>query len=155
MTMADQDVEWGDWSLVGWGREELPGAPVPTKDEEQRWTVVARSLMREFGLNGWGFGIRPVSMPPLYPGCPPDPLYGIALHEPKLILLDPLHVVYDEDGEIEKTIRHEIAHALLPAGAGHGSEWVEMAKRCGIPNPAACEDLPSSKMFNEFLGFHG
>lgn len=41
--------------------------------------------------------------------------------------------------QVEDTVRHEIAHALCPPKAGHGSKWKAMCARTGA-NPERCYD---------------
>lgn len=42
--------------------------------------------------------------------------------------------------EIEDTIRHEIAHALVGPGHGHDGFWKRMAENCGA-TPEACASI--------------
>lgn len=39
------------------------------------------------------------------------------------------------ESEVKRTIIHEIAHALVGPGHGHGLIWIEKAKSIGLPNP--------------------
>ena len=47
--------------------------------------------------------------------------------------------------KVENTILHEIAHAMLPAGVGHGPEWKRLARSIGCDGKTRSEvsmDVP-------------
>jgi SprT protein len=64
-----------------------------------------------------------------------------------LISLNPRLADHGED-EIERTLRHELAHLLAQFRAGrrrippHGAAWRKACKDLGIPGEARCHNLP-------------
>jgi hypothetical protein len=48
-------------------------------------------------------------------------LYGEASHEKQLVFVRP--ALHENDQSIEATLIHEMAHAVLPPGVGHGERW--------------------------------
>ena len=90
--------------------------------------VVANKLMKEFNVpKGWTFRFnnRKRSL-------------GLCCYTTKTVELSRDFVRLNERSEIEDTIRHEIAHALVGPGHGHDAVWKRMAVRCGA-NPRACK----------------
>lgn len=68
---------------------------------------------------------------------------GVCRYHDRLIGLSaPLTRLHNE-GEVRRTILHEIAHALAGPTAGHGPRWQAVARRIGVP-PDRClpEDAP-------------
>jgi predicted SprT family Zn-dependent metalloprotease len=78
--------------------------------------------MKEYGLSqdGWTFSYDQHQT-----------RFGAAHYSPKQITMS-LYLVYmNERSEVEETIRHEIAHALLGPGYGHSHAWKVVAKLVG------------------------
>ena len=71
---------------------------------------------------------------------------GRADHRQKLISLNPRLVEYP--AEIDRTLRHELAHILAQFRAGrrristHGSEWQQACRDLGIAGEKRCHTLP-------------
>jgi len=71
---------------------------------------------------------------------------GRADHRQKLISLNPRLVEYP--AEIDRTLRHELAHILAQFRAGrrpispHGSEWQRACRDLGIAGEKRCHTLP-------------
>jgi SprT protein len=71
---------------------------------------------------------------------------GRADHRQKLISLNPRLVEHPE--EIDRTLRHELAHILAQFRAGrrrispHGSEWQQACRDLGIAGEKRCHTLP-------------
>jgi SprT protein len=71
---------------------------------------------------------------------------GRADHRQKLISLNPRLVEHPE--EIDRTLRHELAHILAQFRAGrrrispHGSEWRRACRDLGITDEKRCHTLP-------------
>ncbi len=71
---------------------------------------------------------------------------GRADYRQKLISLNPLLIAYPE--EIERTLRHELAHILAQFRAGrrrispHGAEWQKACQDLGITGEKRCHMLP-------------
>ena len=70
----------------------------------------------------------------------------------KMIALSKWYVQENEEGEIEDTILHEIAHALAWINdrfTGHGKIWKDWARRIGA-NPKRCGKRGLNKPSNHF-----
>ena len=71
---------------------------------------------------------------------------GRADYRQKLISLNPL--LFDNPAEIDRTLRHELAHILAQFRAGrcrvlpHGAEWREACRDLGIADEKRCHNLP-------------
>jgi predicted SprT family Zn-dependent metalloprotease len=71
---------------------------------------------------------------------------GRADYRQKLILLNPL--LLEHPAEIDRTLRHELAHILAQFRAGrrrvlpHGAEWRQACVDLGIANEKRCHNLP-------------
>ncbi len=71
---------------------------------------------------------------------------GRADYRAKLISLNPR--LSDYPGEIDRTLRHELAHILAQFRAGrrrirpHGAEWQEACTDLGIADEKRCHNLP-------------
>ncbi len=77
---------------------------------------------------------------------------GRADFREKLISLNPL--LKDHSDEIDRTLRHELAHLLAQFRVGrrriapHGPEWRQACRHLGIADEARCHNLPfASKSF--------
>ena len=74
---------------------------------------------------------------------------GLAYPARQLIMLNPK--VYAFDGELERTMRHELAHLLAHHRAGkrriaaHGPEWRQACADLGIAEETRCHALPLPK----------
>ncbi len=72
---------------------------------------------------------------------------GLASWRERRIILNPKLVEFSA-GEVQKTLRHELAHLLAQHRAGrsrieaHGPEWRAACEDLGIPNEPRCHDLP-------------
>ena len=53
----------------------------------------------------------------------------------KLITISEWHAMHDTDEQVMETVRHEIAHALIPDVKGHGPQWQARAIQVG------CKDI--------------
>ncbi len=72
---------------------------------------------------------------------------GMASWKDRKIILNP-KLVEVSAAEVQRTLRHELAHLLAQHRAGrtrieaHGPEWKLACAALGIPNEARCHDLP-------------
>jgi len=72
---------------------------------------------------------------------------GLASYQNSLITLNPKLEQFG-DAEIDKTLRHELAHLLAHHRAGrrriapHGAEWKRACRDLGLPGEKRCHDLP-------------
>jgi SprT protein len=71
---------------------------------------------------------------------------GRADYRQKLISLNPR--LFEHPGEIDRTLRHELAHILAQSRAGrhrfapHGAEWRQACRDLGIADEKRCHNLP-------------
>jgi predicted SprT family Zn-dependent metalloprotease len=71
---------------------------------------------------------------------------GRADYQHKLISLNPR--LFEHPAEIDRTLRHELAHLLAQSRAGrrrvlpHGEEWQQVCRDLGIANERRCHNLP-------------
>jgi len=101
----------------------------------------ARRLLGEIGCSQlagqvqvrWGRGMRSTA--------------GSARYERALITLNPRLLEFGL-AEIDRTLRHEIAHLAAKFRAGrrriapHGAEWKQACRDLGLANEPRCHDLP-------------
>jgi predicted SprT family Zn-dependent metalloprotease len=100
---------------------------------------LGNQLLREFGLTekGWRFRISNTKRS-----------LGRCFHADKTIELS-RYYLHIPDSEIENTIRHEIAHALVGPNHGHDRVWELEALKCGaVPERLAAPTLKSSAQYN-------
>ena len=63
--------------------------------------------------------------------------FGVCSYQKKTIFLSAFLTVEETEDSIDQTIRHEIAHALVGSGEGHGPRWRQAARLIGVRNPSA------------------
>ncbi len=72
---------------------------------------------------------------------------GLACYRTKQVLLNP-KLVEISANEVQRTLRHELAHLVAQSRAGrrrvaaHGAEWLQACADLGIPDEKRCHDLP-------------
>lgn len=72
---------------------------------------------------------------------------GLACWQTKTITLNP-GLIELSPAEVQRTLRHELAHFLAQHRAGrkripaHGAEWRQACRDLGIPRESRCHDLP-------------
>ncbi len=72
---------------------------------------------------------------------------GTACYRTKQVVLNPKLVEVSAD-EVQRTLRHELAHLVAQARAGrrraaaHGPEWQQACADLGIPGEKRCHELP-------------
>ena len=86
----------------------------------------ARELMERNGLVDWSFRFNGAQKK-----------LGVCRYGEKLILLSRGHTLDGTPEQVTDTILHEIAHALVGPGAGHGPAWKAVARRLGA-TPKSC-----------------
>ena len=69
------------------------------------------------------------------------PFLGLCVYKDKTIILNAAHIDIHPYHEVENTIRHEVAHAIVGQGFGHGSVWEEKAREIGCDNTFPCSHL--------------
>ncbi len=83
---------------------------------------------------------------------------GLACWHTKTITLNP-GLIELSPAEVQRTLRHELAHFLAQYRAGrkhipaHGAEWRQACRDLGIPREPRCHDLPfkRAKMERKFF----
>jgi SprT protein len=89
--------------------------------------ALARSLLVEFKLWEWSVGLDPRA----------TRRFGQCQHRTRRIGLSTKLVELNGRAEVEDVIRHEIAHALAGANAGHGRIWKMWCHKTGA-RPERC-----------------
>lgn len=94
---------------------------------------LARELMNDHGLEDWTFGWdRATSR------------YGMTSYARKHISLSKSLTNVREESDVRNTLLHEIAHALVGAGHGHGPAWRAKAHSLGMTRTADASDAVKS-----------
>ena len=100
----------------------------------------AREILYELGANKLACGIRVEWNSRLKTAA------GRADYRHKLISLNPR--LFEHPAEIDRTLRHELAHILAQFRAGrrrilpHGTEWRKACRDLGIADEKRCHNLP-------------
>jgi hypothetical protein len=93
---------------------------------------MALGLMKEHGLVDWRFVFSRREPGAMRSVLEPWPSFaGRCLYRTKIIALSRWYVRLNTPDEVKQTILHEIAHARLPPGSGHGHAWQAMARAIG------------------------
>jgi predicted SprT family Zn-dependent metalloprotease len=84
--------------------------------------TLAIKLMYKHNLiqQGWGFGFDNAKR-----------RFGVCNYRKKMISLSKSLVELNDEKRVTNTILHEIAHAMLGPGYGHGAIWKQVAKDIG------------------------
>src|SRR5437763_14126418 len=102
--------------------------------------MTARELLRQLGADKLAREIRVEWNPRMRSAA------GRADFREKLISLNPLLI--NHGVEIDRTLRHELAHLLAQWRVGrrriapHGEEWRQASSDLGIAEEAGCHNLP-------------
>ena len=103
--------------------------------------LTARELLRSIGAHKLARKLRVEWNPRMRTAA------GHANYREKLISLNPRLRDHGEE-EIERTLRHELAHMVAQFRAGrrrvapHGAEWRDACRDLGIADEARCHNLP-------------
>lgn len=89
-------------------------------------TSHCRDLMNHYGLNNWVFELSRKKR-----------VLGQCFYNTKTIELSVDYIINGSFDNIDDTIRHEIAHALVGPGHNHGLVWKKKAVELGA-KPLAC-----------------
>ncbi len=119
-----------------------PPSPQPAKNglrREQLLEDLSQELLRAAGCRGlevqvyWSSRLRTTA--------------GLASYQKRSIYLNPRLMEVSQE-EVQRTLRHELAHFLAQYRAGrrriaaHGAEWKKACTDLGIPDESRCHDLP-------------
>lgn len=102
---------------------------------------LARQLMDEHGLTDWRFRLSHARH-----------YFGLAYSHRKLITLSASAVELNSEAVVRNTILHEIAHALAPVDAHHGTEWKRIAVSIGC-TPERCVHDSAVKPPSRYISF--
>lgn len=91
--------------------------------------TLARDLLDQFGLNDWRFSFMSRRA---------TKRFGDSNHARKLIRLSPVLTEMNHMGEVEDTLRHEIAHALCDPSDGHNARFYGMCLKVGARPERCC-----------------
>ena len=69
---------------------------------------------------------------------------GLCSHKDKCIILNAHHIDIHPTIEVQNTILHEIAHALVGPSHGHDTIWRDKAKEIGCEHLSPCSNLSLS-----------
>lgn len=112
-----------------------PDVPLPESNDPvvvSRW---ARKVLDSFGLGDWVFA---------YDGA--RRRLGCCDHRECRITMSWHFAQRNGPAEIRDTMLHEIAHALVGRGHGHGPVWRAMARRVGArPERCGRADMPAGR----------
>jgi SprT protein len=121
--------------------EKLPALPDPELPPVSDLETRAKKLLQNAGCNSlagmvqirWNRRLKSTA--------------GLASHRHSLVMLNPLLMQFGPD-EIDKTMRHELAHLVAQSRAGrrriqpHGEEWKQACADLGLPGEQRCHTLP-------------
>ena len=98
---------------------------------------LCKETLIKHGLKEWSVRIS---------SDPNQPYLGICMHRDKSIIINAHHCDIHPDKEVEDTVYHECAHAIVGPGHGHDSIWEAKARELGCTNTQPCShlDLPAS-----------
>lgn len=101
----------------------------------------AKMLMAAHSLTGWTFKWDNAKR-----------RAGCCFHSARVISLSrPLTKLRDTD-DVRNTVLHEIAHAIAGHRAGHGPEWVTIARRIGCNGQRCYESTPETTVPHKWVG---
>src|SRR5215208_6830785 len=66
-------------------------------------------------------------------------------HDMRRIVFNTFYLQASTIEEVEETMLHEIAHALVGPGKGHGPDWIRQAVELGLKEPGPCRLLTISR----------
>jgi len=131
--------------LLAWGRNHVTVAPPKParqpKGDDAALTRQARGLLRDLGCEVLAARVRVRWNPRMRTTA------GLASYAHLLVTLNPKLAQFG-DIEIDKTLRHELAHLLAQHRSGrrriapHGAEWKRACRDLGLRDEKRCHDLP-------------
>jgi predicted SprT family Zn-dependent metalloprotease len=115
--------------------DTVPDVPLPASNDLASVGEWACRILDSFGLHDWSFQFTRARR-----------TLGVCRYGPRIIGLS-IHLVQrNGPEEIRETLLHEIAHALVGPGRGHGPAWREMARRIGCQSVrCGTADMPPGR----------
>ena len=115
--------------------DPIPECPLPAGNDPTTIRVWANGVMEAFGLigrAGWTFGFDNAKR-----------RLGCCHYRKRMVTMSRHYLSKNTPEQFRNTLLHEIAHALAGPGAGHGPEWVAVARRIGCNGRRCGEaDMP-------------
>lgn len=107
---------------------------VPAASQKERMLTLARKLLNYYKLWDWNIGTHTRKG-----------YWGLCSYGKATITLQANYANSAPEADVIDTILHEIAHALIGPGKGHGAEWKAMAVKLGA-RPKSCKstDMPDT-----------
>lgn len=102
--------------------------------------TLAKSLMDQHGLTGWRFEFDRATR-----------RFGVTKYGRRTIGLSKALTELNGAAEVKNTILHEIAHAKVGPGYGHGGIWRDMARSIGC-DAKRCYGLAVIKPAHKYIG---
>ena len=131
--------------LTAWVRQDLPVEPAKTGSlpphEDPALTAQSRELLRRLGCDSLATRVSIRWNPRMRSTA------GLANYAKSLVTLNPKLAEFGPE-EIDKTLRHELAHLVARFRAGrrriapHGAEWKRACADLGIADEKRCHNLP-------------
>jgi len=116
--------------------------PPPAETDPEAIRRYARGVMDAFGLTDWSFAFDDAKR-----------RLGACHHSRQMITMSRHFVDRNRPSEIRDTLLHEVAHALVGHGRGHGPIWKAMARRVGCrPERCARAEMPAGRWRAECPG---
>jgi SprT protein len=137
LSLGQPGVSLGELTAVG---QALRPPDPETATEAVALQSIARELLRSLGATRIANDLRVEWNPQLKTAA------GRADYHEKLISLNPRLIEHPD--EIDRTLRHELAHILAQFRAGrrrispHGGEWRNACVDLGIADEKRCHNLP-------------
>jgi predicted SprT family Zn-dependent metalloprotease len=104
----------------------IPDVPLPESNDPAVVSQWARKVMDSFGLHDWAFAFDNARR-----------RLGACHYGDCRITMSRHFVRLNGGSELRETLLHEVAHALVGPGHGHGRVWQAMARRVGC-RPVRC-----------------
>jgi SNF2 family DNA or RNA helicase len=98
-------------------------------------TKLCRETLDKYNLKDWGVRLSTDAN---------SQFLGLCLHSDKCIILNAHHIDTHPTPEIEDTILHEVAHAIVGPGHAHDATWTTKAMEMGVNNLSGCSTLSLS-----------
>lgn len=98
--------------------------------DKREAVALTRKHLDDNGLDDWHARVNPRLRSTL----------GRCRYTPKWIELSVPFIEANDADVVEQVILHEIAHAIVGWGHGHGRLWKAKARELGVRNPASCTE---------------
>jgi predicted SprT family Zn-dependent metalloprotease len=122
-------------------KASAPALPRTHADADADIESAARSLLSSIGCDALAAHVRVVWNPRMRSTA------GMAYPRKQLVTLNPRLREFGHE-EVDRTLRHELAHLLAHHRAGrrriapHGPEWAQACRDLGLADERRCHDLP-------------